>query len=174
MDIEKLKAMGGILPSAMVPKEINWVTADGEEVSFTVFVRRLSYGESVAVFKDVSRDEEINQAAWKIAACVRLGENGEQKLTYDEAMALDLTLGVAMCKACNEVNGFGGESKNSRPPTSSGASLSSQASAAEPSKKHKKTSATRKSTSGRHIVKSADHSMSAPGSNGQPRSSQPS
>ena len=139
MNLEQLKAAGGLVPSALVPKDITWTDSAGNELTFTIHVRRLSYGESVSALKGIKGDGiELNINAMIISACVRLGENADEKLSYHDAIDLEPSLGMAMHKACNEVNGLGDEAKKSQPTTNSGASSSSRASAAKPLRKRKK------------------------------------
>ena len=73
LDLESLFKSGGFA-GPPVKKEVTF-TAGGEEVTGTVWVRRLSYQSAVGDLKAMGRDGEV--AAERIANCI-LDESGNQ------------------------------------------------------------------------------------------------
>jgi len=102
MNIEQLTALGGVISAAAVPEEITWIREDESggllTDSFLIHVKQLAYGDieqfrnAQANKKDLSR----SYAAHLISLGVRLGENGEEQLTYEQAYQLHPTLAGAM------------------------------------------------------------------------------
>lgn len=119
MNLKELKERGGFVSSALVKKEIVWKHAaeSGEEHTdtFTVFVRRQSFGSVERVFFGQA---DQSKAATLISESLRLGD-GKERLSYEDAFQLDPSLAALFIAAINEVNGVG-EQKNSPPPTNSG------------------------------------------------------
>lgn len=136
MDLDDLKKNGGIVPVAPVEKEVTWTRTDdsGEEVSdtFTIHVRRRSYGSIEKIITAGLSDSERSRSAMFISESLLLGEDGCQQISYEDAYQLHPTLAAVFVNAINEVNGLGrAEPKKSQPPMSSGTNLSSTESAAE-------------------------------------------
>lgn len=125
MDINDLKAKGAFVQVPPVPVEVSWTHDgnDGEKVTdtFIVHVRRMSVGWLDRVFARSRGNPDASRTAALISEGVRFGENGTEKLSYEEACQLDFDLGNALVAAFDRVNRDGdGTSKNSQPPTSSG------------------------------------------------------
>lgn len=112
MKLSDLQARGGFVVGGLIPREIVWPhTIDGEEVTdiFTVFVERLSFGvieRAVNSMGNQRDDVDRSVSAALIAAAIRLGDNGEERLTYDQAYALNPSLAKLLANAVNEVNEF--------------------------------------------------------------------
>jgi hypothetical protein len=130
MNLQQLQALGGVLPSAPVPQEITWTRIDeatGEELgdTFTVFVRRLAYVDQermmqlAGVFDHLLDDEDADESAAEkaakrvsqksinsalIATAIRLGDDAQEELTYEQAMQLHPMLARAMLDAISKVN----------------------------------------------------------------------
>lgn len=101
MKLSDLK--GAVVSSELVEKEIVWTRdVDGEEVTdtFTVFVKRPSFGDVERIF--VGGDDKSRSAAM-IAACIRMGDQGEEALTYDQAYQLTPSLAKLLSDAVREV-----------------------------------------------------------------------
>lgn len=118
MDLAALKARGGLISAAPVPKDVEWTHADpetGEKVTdkFTVHILRHSYG---AMERMVLGEGERSKGALLVSSCVRFGADGEEAMSYEEAYQLDPGLAAVLMKAINEVNA----AKNSPPPMKSG------------------------------------------------------
>lgn len=130
MKLDELRARGGLIDPTLVKKNVLWnkVDEDGEidAVNFDVFVRKNSFG-----LLDLANQEARNgrsRSATVIANGIRLGENGEEEMTYEDAYNLEPSLSVVLFNAFMEVNKpRTAEEKNSQPPTSSGTNSSSQA-----------------------------------------------
>lgn len=108
MNLKQLKEKGGFVAALPVAKEITWKHQDesGEEVTdvFTVHILKQSFGSIERLF--IGPDDRSKSAAF-IAECIRLGENGEEKMSYEDAYQLDPSLAGALVAAANEVNGTG-------------------------------------------------------------------
>lgn len=133
LDFKRLQEIGAFV-GAPIEKTIKWTQAqdDGTADDFegVVYIRR----NSCATFeRDIKAHMAGQEAsATKISTNV-CDENGDPILTYEQALDLAEPLAAAMLTAIIEVNA----PKNSNPPTNSGTSLSSQASAGEQSRKRK-------------------------------------
>lgn len=111
MNLKQLKAKGGIVDGQPIKKEVSWTHLDqrsGKEVTdtFTLFIRRQSFGVIERLF--TQGESEHSRNASYLAACVSLGAQGTEALSYDDAYGLEPSLGFLMLNAVNEVNGTGG------------------------------------------------------------------
>lgn len=120
MNVDQLSKLGGVIPAAPVKKTITWtrVGKGGKEVSdtFDVFVRRLAYADQERILKlsgiydqfvrgeddESLNDPSINAAT--IAVALRLGEDGQERLSYEQCCQLDPSLASQFIIAINEVN----------------------------------------------------------------------
>lgn len=103
MDLKQLKAKGGIVSSALVPKEVTWKHTDEEgehEDTFTIHVRKASFGTMEKLF--VGNDDQSKSAAL-ISQSV-LFDGGKEQISYEDAYQLDPSLAAVFMKAVNEVN----------------------------------------------------------------------
>ncbi|MCY1282205.1 Phage tail assembly chaperone, TAC [compost metagenome] len=134
MNLDQLRAKGGIVESGQVKQSVEWTHVDeaGETVTdkFDIFVKRLSYGVMEDALSAATPGQKRSLTAGLISAAVGFGEDGQEALSYDEALQLHPGLAKALSEAVREVNGTVG--KASRPPMNSGTSSSSPASAGEP------------------------------------------
>lgn len=109
MDLKQLKAKGGFVAAVPVPKEVTWKHHDeetGEETTdvFTVHILKQSFGSIERLF--LGADDRSKSAAF-IAECIRLGDGGKERMTYEDAYQLDPGLAAVLVAAANEVNGTG-------------------------------------------------------------------
>jgi hypothetical protein len=106
MKLADLKAKGGCIDLTPVRKSVTWKHIDegGEEVidTFDVWVSRLSFGVIDRLSKLNSTERSSN--AELIAASVRLGDNGEERLTYEIAYGLNPSLALELVRAVADVN----------------------------------------------------------------------
>lgn len=106
MKLADLKAKGGCIDQAPVRKSVTWkhTGEGGEEATdtFDIWVSRLSFGVIDRLSKINSTERSSN--AELIAASVRLGENGEERLTYEIAYSLNASLALELVRAVAEVN----------------------------------------------------------------------
>jgi len=130
MDIGSLRAKGGIVQAPPVPVEVTWTHEDpvtGEIVddTFTVFALRLSVGWVDRIAARRVNDPETSRSAAMISEGLRFGENGKEKMSYEDACLLDPTLARVLMNAFNRVREAAEEeAKKSQPPMSSGTNLS--------------------------------------------------
>lgn len=115
MKLDELKARGGLVNTTLERKSITWrrkdEQGDEEDITFDIFVKRNSFGIIDQIMK--SERDERSRSATLISAGVRLGEEGEEELTYADAYALEPGLAMAMLNAFMEVNKVGkGSAKN--------------------------------------------------------------
>ena len=114
MDLDTLRKRGGIVPSEPVKKEVSWTHPDknGKNVTdtFTVFVRKHSFGQIEKLLATDTKHPDRSRAAAFISESILLGEDGSETLSYEDAFQLDTTLASVLMTAVNEVNGTGGTS----------------------------------------------------------------
>lgn len=101
MKLSELKAKGGFVPSELVAKDVTWKRGD-EELAFTIYVKRQSFGAMEKLF---SGDSDQSKSAKFISECIFLGENGKERISYEDAYQLDPGLAAVFAQAVNEVNG---------------------------------------------------------------------
>ena len=107
MNLKELMAKGGFVDVAPVSKEITWDrTVDGVPLTdtFTVFIKKQSFGAIEAIYGNETDKSKMSKY---ISETVRLGAEGTEEITYEQAMQLDPGLGTLLIKAINEVNGAG-------------------------------------------------------------------
>lgn len=102
MKLEDLKSNGGLVASELVKRTGEW---RGEEIEF--FVRTLSFGDIDRVYNGA--DLDASQAAELISKAVRLGDSGEEALTYEQAYSLDAALATVFAEHVMQVNGVNDE-----------------------------------------------------------------
>lgn len=100
MKLADLKAKGAFVDATPIKKSVQCALL-GEELAFEVFVVRQPFGVVEAAISDA---KDRRQAAQLISLCIRLGDKGEESLSYEEAFNLDPALAWAFVKAINEVN----------------------------------------------------------------------
>lgn len=105
MDLQTLREKGGFVPLAPVQREVTWQPDDGgDPVTFTVLVRKLSGAD-----RELLRDKFTNgrsAAATVVSEAVMLGEEGKERLTYEQASQLELNLLGVLVEAFESVNPF--------------------------------------------------------------------
>lgn len=144
MKLSDIEKAGGFVDPRLVPKTGTWDRVDaetGEQISTeeTFFVRRVSHSHFRRVQKGINEHgQDVNPESLTIAACIRIGKDGEEGLTYEQAESLDFGLFSMFMVAIGEVYAAK-KQPTSHQKTSSGASLSKPESAAAPSAKRKKT-----------------------------------
>jgi hypothetical protein len=143
LSLDALTKKGGLVDSRLVPVTKVWKHYDDDEgkmvedeVSF--FVRRGSYGD-FARAKVAGEAAGVLADALMVAGCIRLGEKGEEQMTYEQAESLDAGLFGVFREAVAEVyDGAKADPKHSAPTTNFGVKSSSRASAAGQSRKRKR------------------------------------
>lgn len=106
MKVDELRARGGLIDSSMVKKNITWnkIDEDGQAdpVNFDIFVRKNSFG-LLDLANQLAREGK-SRSAVVIAHGIRLGDQGEEEMSYEDAYQLDPGLSVVMFQAFMEVN----------------------------------------------------------------------
>lgn len=109
INLKQLNDLGAFVSEELVPREIKFkLDDDGEEVTAQIMVRRLSIGHYESMWADIK--EDTSKTARMLAESIRLGENGTEKMTYEQAYQLHAKIALAMSEAVAAVNG--GERKN--------------------------------------------------------------
>ncbi|MAS10300.1 phage tail assembly chaperone family protein, TAC [Salinisphaera sp.] len=133
--IREITESGGIISADLVKRSGTW-RHGGEEHEVEFYVRRLAFGDIDRVY---NRDNpDASQSAELISMAIRLGDDGDEALTYEQAYQLNAGLAMLFSDHVMSVNGVGDEEartdpKASRPPTTSG-SRSQKSSAARSQK----------------------------------------
>lgn len=117
MDLKKLRESGGFVPSTPVAREISWthVGPNGDEVTdtFTVHVKKLSFGLIERLYAVDDKDPERSRMAGFISESVTLGDKGKERISYEDAFQLDPGLAQVLMDAIGAVNKTGaGAAKN--------------------------------------------------------------
>lgn len=99
--LKELESLGGFVPAKPIKKEITF-TINGEELSATIHVKKISIGEFEALF--LGDTEERSRTAKAISVAVMLGPEGKEAIPFEMAYKLEPALAGAMFAAFNEVN----------------------------------------------------------------------
>ena len=158
LTLEALKSSGAFT-GRPVEKEISWKQGD-KEFTATVYVRPMGY--HTATSDVLAMGGKVDGVAGRIAASI-CDESGKPVFTPaditgeadPERGSLDGALTIALLVAIQEVNDLG-KTSSSAPKTNSGASSSSMESAAVPSPKREKRSASKSPSSGQSTEKSTE------------------
>lgn len=106
MKLEQLIARGGFVSPEPVKVHVKWERPDpetGETLTdeFDVFVMRRSFGSVERLF---TNGDDKSKSALLLSECIRLGENGEERLSYEQAYQLDPSLASELIGAYNSVH----------------------------------------------------------------------
>lgn len=143
MKLDDLIKKGGIVNTQLVQKTADWTRSDdsGKQVTDEVkfFVRRASHVMFKQAFSGAALADgsKLDQDSALIVSHIRLGEDGSEALTYEQATSLETNLAIIFTNAINEVYQAADPKPKSRQKKSSGVNSSSTASAAKRSKKPK-------------------------------------
>lgn len=95
MNLQQLRDSGGIVSPEPVKKPVEW-----RGKKFNVHVVRQSFG---TVEEIVRQSEGRSRSAALIASFIRLGDNGTEQLSYDDAYQLQPELAAEFVRVVNEV-----------------------------------------------------------------------
>lgn len=104
MKSSELKKLGGFVPSTAVQVAVVWSRpVDGIEVDtpFTVGVIRPAFADMEKV---LTLDAAESRSCQLISLCIRLGDNFDEKISYDQACRLESNLAAAFMVAIKSVN----------------------------------------------------------------------
>lgn len=129
MKLDDLIKAGGVVDTTLVKKTKDWTRTgkNGEEVTdeISFFVRRASHAmfkqAFIAAGKESANGLDVDQDSALIVAHIRLGEDGSESLTYEQAFSLEHNLSALFVEAINEVYEGADPKKPSRKKKSSGA-----------------------------------------------------
>src|SRR5690625_1129976 len=102
MKLEDLKTNGGMVSPELVKRSAVW-KHDGRKDNIEFFVKRASFG---AVDRAFNQSEDRSNSTALLCECVRLGDKGEEVLSYDQAYSLDAALAACFLEAVTAVNGL--------------------------------------------------------------------
>lgn len=105
MNLKDLKSAGGFVGTGMTKVNIVWDKGDDTPLSFDVHVAPLSFGEVERILREEA--EGRSRVANLIASAIRLGEEGQERLTYEDAYSLEPGLAKSFAKAVGEANDLG-------------------------------------------------------------------
>ena len=128
MKLDDLIKKGGTVDTKLIKKTADWKRPDDsgkevvDEVSF--YVRRASHAMFKQAFTDAVAEDgsKVDQDSALIVAHIRLGDDGKEALTYEQAYSLEMNLSVLFIAAINEVYQAADPKPKSRQKRSSGAS----------------------------------------------------
>lgn len=100
LTINSLKETGSFVSDVPVKKHIEW-EIDGEKYNGDIFIRQLGIEEWNRLFITGDKDRLVSAS---LAAVIRLGENGDEVLTIDQAAKIHPALAGAMMSAARETH----------------------------------------------------------------------
>jgi len=105
MNLNDLKNAGAFVGAGLTKVSISWERGPEDTLSFEVHVAPLSFGEVERILREES--EGKSRVANLISSAIRLGETGQERLTYMDAYNLEPGLAKAFAKAVGEANELG-------------------------------------------------------------------
>lgn len=112
MDLKQLRARGAFIPLAPVVRSVTWARHDeaGEPVSdtFDVHIVKHSAGSIDRLRSDASENPDRLWGPLFLSESIRLGDDGSERLSYDDAFRLDPGLARLLIDEINVVNSTGG------------------------------------------------------------------
>lgn len=136
MRLTELIAAGAFIDEGVTKREVTW-----EGHTFDVWIKNeMSAADWEFVYggTHLNKNVDVNDQAFsprRIHRFVRLGDQGQDVVSYEDAVRMRTSLVLAICEAINAVHGEVTAKKKSPTTTSSGVSLSSTESAAKPLRK---------------------------------------
>lgn len=107
MKLKELKDKGGFVPMDPVVKEVTWVHTDDDGLeqsdTFTIHVKKHSFAAMQQIREDSGKDKEL--VSLLIHKSIRLGEKGDEEISYVDAYQLETSLATVLISAINEVSG---------------------------------------------------------------------
>lgn len=150
MNLKELLERGTVKQSDLLKKSSKWesvndLTGEPETIKFDVFIvpqSNLSFAAHQKIMLPDSKTADLGQWACAISERLRFGDEGEEKMTVDQAANLAPELGWALVNVLLDYNKEIKEKKEAKQLSqakSSGTSSSSTESVEEQSPKQKKT-----------------------------------
>lgn len=113
MDLKTLRDKGAFVspePVRMSGEWTHWVNGDEVTEKFEYFVVKPGFGVFER-FLSSGDAEDRAQTSQMIALCVRLGDDGAEEMTYEDAYSLDPSLASVFVEGIKKVNGLTGDPK---------------------------------------------------------------
>lgn len=115
MDLKTLRERGAFVTSAPVPHEVSWTHDDGngEPVTdtFTVHIVKHSAGSVERLRAEAAANPQHLWETLFLSESLRLGDDGSERLSYEDAFALNPDLARTLLRAISAVNRLGGDSE---------------------------------------------------------------
>jgi len=94
MNINDIEKNGGFVDGTLIKKSGVWKRINAEtgaldDFQVEYFVKLSSWLEYQEIFKGLDASKGLNPECLSIVACIRLGEDGSEQLTYEQAVRLD-------------------------------------------------------------------------------------
>jgi hypothetical protein len=102
MDLSKLQELGGFVPPTPVKRQVTWTPDEGESVTFTVHIKKLSAGQIERLYRDPRRDRSIS--ALMISETLLLGDDGKETMPFEKAFEIVPSLANALLEVIEDIN----------------------------------------------------------------------
>ena len=114
--LKDLRALGAFVSDKPVRKEIKFKLDGDDDYTAIIHVKKLAIGDYETLF--LMGNEDRSRTAKVISEAITLGDDGKERIKFEDAYKLHPSLARAMIDAFNEVNVA---KKSSRPETGSSA-----------------------------------------------------
>lgn len=105
MDLKQLKAAGGLVSDRPTPVKKTWITPNGESIEIDFFVLRQSFGQAERLYLSSTEENKgLSRTSQLISEVIRLGKDGSESLSYEDAYRLDPSLARVFMDAITEVS----------------------------------------------------------------------
>lgn len=101
--LKQLTTQGGFVAAAPIVKHITF-EIDGEKLEADIHVRQIGIGEYEDAYLDDGKDKR-SKTAKIISEAITLGDDGKERISFEDAYRLKPPLAGAILEAFNEVNG---------------------------------------------------------------------
>jgi hypothetical protein len=101
--LKQLTEQGGFAATKPIKKHIKF-EIDGNKLEADIHVRQIGIGEYEDVYVGDDKDKR-SKTAKMISESVLLGEDGKERISFDDAYRMKPALASAILDAFNEVNG---------------------------------------------------------------------
>lgn len=100
--LKELRGLGAFIPDKPIKKEIKFKLDSDEELSASIHVKRLSIGDYESLI--LNETDTRSRTAKMISSAITLGDDGKERISFEDAYRLHPSLAGAMISAFNEVN----------------------------------------------------------------------
>ena len=103
MDLKQLRAAGGFVSDRPTPVKKVWETPEGESLEIEFFVLRQSFGQAERFYLSSEDRKDRSRTSELLSEVIRLGKDGKEKLSYDDAFRLEASLAKVFLDAITEL-----------------------------------------------------------------------